>query len=95
MTLGGTTTLTIDPSTVEDLSAVQNGTQVLGINTIRFAAVTASTDGSGNTGTVNSAGITTLPKTGKNIDLLTPLMLLIFGLGISKFMARKKELITI
>ena len=95
MTLGGTTTLTIDPSTVEDLSAVQNGTQVLGINTIRFAAVTASTDGSGNTGTVNSAGITTLPKTGKNIDLLTPLMLLIFGLGIAKFMARKKELITI
>ncbi len=83
MTLGGTLTVSIAAGGIQDLSAVSNGVQVLGINTVRYA----TTDGAA-AGTTSAKG--TLAETGKNIDLYTPLFLLIFGLMLLINSRRKK-----
>ncbi len=82
MTPGGTITLSLAESGIQDLSAVFNETQVLGINTVRYEIETAQ-DGSGNQNSDGSTATTgTLPATGAE-TLLWQLALVMLLLGTS------------
>ena len=91
----------MDAAKVNDYSAIQNQVQVLGENTIRFVDEQANNNGgvnqtgqpgqtAGDGSAVNSAQ-GTLANTGKNIDVFTPAMLLIFGLSLLMFTNDKKR----
>ena len=78
--LGSQVTLTLSEAAIQDLSAIYNGTQVLGINTIRYGETTSTTP------KANSAS-GTLANTGNDSDWGTPFGLLFAGLillGLSK-----------
>ena len=67
MTPNSTFKIEIIEGRIKDLSAVLNGTQVLGINTVRFES-------------------DTLPATGKHVDWITPILLLLAGFTLLKCM---------
>ncbi len=72
---GQTLTLNLRLNEIQDYSAQQNGTQVLGINTIRFAE-TQNVDETNNEG----QGSQTLPQTGTSTSgLLVSFVLLLIG----------------
>lgn len=89
ITPGSTLTLTLTPAAVQDLSAVKNGVQVLGENTIRFALdEVATTTPQGSAAATNSAN-GTLAATGlsSNLSLLALALML---LGYSILLANKR-----
>ncbi|MEI2835027.1 MAG: hypothetical protein V9G25_09670 [Acidimicrobiia bacterium] len=102
MLKGSTLKLSMDAAKVNDYSAIQNQVQVLGENTIRFVDEQANNNGgvnrtlsqpgqtAGDGSAINSAQ-GTLANTGKNIDVFTPAMLLIFGLSLLMFTNDKKR----
>lgn len=84
ITPGTTLALSLGAASVEDYSAVQNGVQVLGENTIRYETESASSSGS-----TSASG--TLAETGKHVDITTPLLLLALGLVLVWYSSRKKN----
>ena len=98
---GSTLKLSMDAAKVNDYSAIQNQVQVLGENTIRFVDEQADNNGGVNQtgqpgqidgdGSVVNSAQGTLANTGKNIDVFTPAMLLIFGLSLLMFTNDKKR----
>ncbi len=88
----GTATISLNLGGIVDYSAVENGTQVLGVNSIRFAdESTGDSESTLDSETASAAG--TLPATGSNIsDLLTPMLLLLLGMGLA-IAGRKKKVI--
>lgn len=83
MTPGGTLTVSLAEGGIQDLSAVSNGVQVLGINTVKYETPSSGTP----SGSTSANG--TLAETGKNVDWITPVLLLLLGLVLLKW-SRKK-----
>ena len=80
ITLGSSSSISLQTSSILDYSAVESGTSVLGINTIRYEV----------DGEVNSAS-GTLAETGANLSLaLIAMLLLISGLTISLLLKKDK-----
>ena len=81
MTLGGTLRLTLGAQSVQDYSAIKNGTQVLGENIVRFGTVasgeTQTNDEGSAAGTNSAKGA--LATTGNNYDWYSPVMVILFG----------------
>lgn len=90
ITPNSTLQLLLDLNAIQDLSAVQNTTQVLGINTIRYDVAPSSSGGGSTSG--SSSGSTsasgTLATTGMHKpDIATPVILILLGamlLGVSR-----------
>ena len=79
---GKTFEIGLDPASVQDLSAVENGVQVLGETTIRFEVAGASGTTSAN-GTLANTGVDSL-------EWMTALSLLIFGFVLVRVSQRKQ-----
>jgi len=91
---GQTLTLLIADVSIQDYSAVQNGTQVLGINTIRFADSDSTDNGSDSGANNQTTAQGTLARTGSSSDLMpVALMLLIIGAALA-LASRKREYAT-
>jgi len=94
MVLGQTLRLTLDPESVQDLSAVLNGTYVLGENTIRFGSLTSDkssavsetnpVQSNGNLTSKSSSGL--LANTGSETfpNVISALSLIFVGLFLYK-----------
>jgi hypothetical protein len=94
MTFGSTLTVSLAEGGILDLSAVANGTQVLGVNTVRYGAETTdtptdtTTDTEGDTAGTTATG--TLPSTGSNTDVtFVAAALLILGYGVHRMAKRR------
>lgn len=80
MTPGGLLTLTLGAQSVQDYSAVQNGTQVLGENIVRFGVVAGGETQLNENASANSkAANGVLAATGISYDWYSPLMIILFG----------------
>ena len=96
---GTTLALTLGANSVQDYSAVQNGVEVLGENTIRFEALTEAQNPNGNvqapgnqSPNVNTAH-GTLAQTGINFDILyNSIFLLVLGICLNAYSRRKRNL---
>ncbi len=88
--LGGTVTFLLDlDGLIQDYSAVVNTTQVLGINTIRYAVPTADSDSGSAAGTASAEG--TLAATGMHKpDYSTPMLLIALGSLLFALARRRK-----
>lgn len=89
MTPGGTLTVSLAEGGIQDLSAVSNGVQVLGINTVRYQTTTDSTGTTSGSSSGSTSANGTLAQTGKHVDWFTPVILLIIGLGLLQISRRK------
>jgi hypothetical protein len=90
MTVGSTLRLLLDPGSVVDYSAITNGTQVLGENTIRFTLPDGTPITNDSSGSVNATGANgSLAATGNHVDWLTPLLMILAGYALLKASRRK------
>lgn len=82
--LNATVHMLLNLNGIQDLSAVQNTTQVLGINTIRYESTSGSASGS-------TSANGTLAQTGmRKPDFATPAVLLLLGMVLLGFAKRRK-----
>ncbi|HQZ14651.1 MAG TPA: LPXTG cell wall anchor domain-containing protein, partial [Acidimicrobiia bacterium] len=80
---GKTFEIGLDPASVQDLSAVENGVQVLGETTIRFEVASANGSTSAN-GTLANTGVDSL-------EWMTAMAFLMIGFALVRG-SRKKEI---
>ena len=96
MTLGGTLTLLLGSESVIDYSAVQNGTQVLGINTVRYEVESSDQGSNSSNNSGGSANQTTangtLARTGTTTSGYVSYAIALMLIGLVLTVGSKKKL---